>query len=120
MVVCLALDIGTQVLLGSSVDFMTMTLASGTVEAVAVLLALGGAVWFTQAAWGRGYRKTTVTVWVATVCLVVGWGSMVVARWEEYRAGMPLPIINLWMFLIPVGTVVLLSAVRLGGARWRR
>lgn len=113
MVVCLALDIGTQVLLGSSVDFMAMTLASGIVEATTALLALGGAIWFTRAAWGRGYRKTIVMVWGATVCLVVGWGSMAVARWEEYRAGMSLPIINLFMFLIPIGTVVLLSAVQL-------
>ncbi|WP_071565738.1 hypothetical protein [Corynebacterium sp. NML130628] len=120
MVVCLALDIGTQVLLGNSVDFIAMTLASGIVEAVTVLLALGGAAWFTQAARGRGYRKAIVAVWVAAVCLVVGWGSMAAARWEEYRAGMPLPIINLCVFLIPVGTVMLLSTVRLGGGRWRR
>ena len=113
MVVCLALAIGTQILLGSSVDFMTMTMVCGIVEATTVLLALGGAIWFTQAAWGRGYRKTIVTVWVAAVCLVVGWGSMAVARWEEYRAEMSLPIINLFMFLIPIGLVVLLSAVQL-------
>lgn len=120
MVVCLALDIGTQVLLGSSVDFMAMTLAVGIVEATTALLALGGAAWFTQAARGRGYRKAIVAVWVAAVCLVVGWGSMAVARWEEYRAGMSLPIINLWMFLIPIGTVALLSTAQLGGARWSR
>lgn len=113
MVVCLALAIGTQILLGSSVEFMTMTLVCGIVEATTALLALGGAVWFTQAAWGRGYRRAVVTAWVAAVCLVVGWGSMAVARWEEYRAEMSLPIINLFMFLIPIGLVVLLSAVQL-------
>lgn len=113
MVVCLALAIGTQILLGSSVEFMTMTLVCGIVEASTALLALGGAVWFTQAAWGRGYRRAVVTAWVAAVCLVVGWGSMAVARWEEYRAEMSLPIINLFMFLIPIGLVVLLSAVQL-------
>ena len=80
MVVCLALAIGTQILLGSSVEFMTMTLVCGIVEASTALLALGGAVWFTQAAWGRGYRRAVVTAWVAAVCLVVGWGSMAVAR----------------------------------------
>lgn len=113
MVVCLALAIGTQILLGSSVEFMTMTMVCGIVEASTALLALGGAVWFTQAAWGRGYRRAVVTAWVAAVCLVVGWGSMAVARWEEYRAEMSLPIINLFMFLIPIGLVVLLSAVQL-------
>ncbi|MCQ4614270.1 hypothetical protein [Corynebacterium pseudogenitalium] len=113
MVVCLALAIGTQILLGSSVEFMTMTLVCGIVEASTALLALGGAVWFTQAAWGRGYRRAVVTAWVAAVCLVVGWGSMAVARWEEYRAEMSLPIINLFMLLIPIGLVVLLSAVQL-------
>ena len=113
MVVCLALAIGTQILLGSSVEFMTMTLVCGIVEVSTALLALGGAVWFTQAAWGRGYRRAVVTAWVAAVCLVVGWGSMAVARWEEYRAEMSLPIINLFMFLIPIGLVVLLSAVQL-------
>ena len=113
MVVCLALAIGTQILLGSSVEFMTMTMVCGIVEASTALLALGGAVWFTQAAWGRGYRRAVVTVWLAAVCLVVGWGSMAVARWEEYRAEMSLPIINLFMFLIPIGLVVLLSAVQL-------
>ena len=113
MVVCLALAIGTQILLGSSVEFMTMTLVCGIVEASTALLALGGAVWFTQAAWGRGYRRAVVTAWVAAGCLVVGWGSMAVARWEEYRAEMSLPIINLFMFLIPIGLVVLLSAVQL-------
>ncbi|WP_288791809.1 hypothetical protein [uncultured Corynebacterium sp.] len=113
MVVCLALAIGTQILLGSSVEFMTMTMVCGIVEASTALLALGGAVWFTQAAWGRGYRRAVVTAWVATVCLVVGWGSMAVARWEEYRAEMSLPIINLFMLLIPIGLVVLLSAVQL-------
>ena len=113
MVVCLALAIGTQILLGSSVEFMTMTLVCGIVEASTALLALGGAAWFTQAAWGRGYRRAVVTAWVAAVCLVVGWGSMAVARWEEYRVEMSLPIINLFMFLIPIGLVVLLSAVQL-------
>ena len=113
MVVCLALAIGTQILLCSSVEFMTMTMVCGIVEASTALLALGGAVWFTQAAWGRGYRRAVVTAWVAAVCLVVGWGSMAVARWEEYRAEMSLPIINLFMFLIPIGLVVLLSAVQL-------
>ena len=113
MVVCLALAIGTQILLGSSAEFMTMTMVCGIVEASTALLALGGAVWFTQAAWGRGYRRAVVTAWVAAVCLVVGWGSMAVARWEEYRAEMSLPIINLFMFLIPIGLVVLLSAVQL-------
>ncbi|WPJ93705.1 hypothetical protein [Corynebacterium sp. UMB2355A] len=113
MVVCLALAIGTQILLGSSVEFMTMTMVCGIVEASTALLALGGAVWFTQAAWGRGYRRAVVTAWVAAVCLVVGWGSMAVARWEEYRAEMSLPIINLFMLLIPIGLVVLLSAVQL-------
>lgn len=113
MVACLALAIGTQILLGSSVEFMTMTMVCGIVEASTALLALGGAVWFTQAAWGRGYRRAVVTAWVAAVCLVVGWGSMAVARWEEYRAEMSLPIINLFMFLIPIGLVVLLSAVQL-------
>lgn len=113
MVACLALAIGTQILLGSSVEFMTMTMVCGIVEASTALLALGGAVWSTQAAWGRGYRRAVVTAWVAAVCLVVGWGSMAVARWEEYRAEMSLPIINLFMFLIPIGLVVLLSAVQL-------
>ncbi|WP_143000813.1 hypothetical protein [Corynebacterium sp. MC3] len=44
MVVCLALAIGTQILLGSSVEFMTMTLVCGIVEASTALLALGGVV----------------------------------------------------------------------------
>lgn len=57
MVVCLALAIGTQILLGSSVEFMTMTLVCGIVEASTALLALGGAVWFTQAAWGARLQK---------------------------------------------------------------
>lgn len=97
-------------LIGGGWEFRTVTAAFGTLEAATALLALGGAAWFTVAARGRKKIGALVTVWLATACLVVGWGSMAVAHWEEYQADMALPIINLFMFLIPIGTVLVFAA----------
>lgn len=96
--------------IGDGWEFRTVTAAFGILEATTTLLALGGAVWFTATARGRNTIGALVTVWIAAACLVVGWGSMAVAHWEEYQADMALPIINLFMFLIPIGTVLVFAA----------
>lgn len=96
--------------IGDGWEFRTLTAAFGILEATTTLLALGGAVWFTATARGRNTTGALVTVWIAAACLVVGWGSMAVAHWEEYQADMALPIINLFMLLIPVGTVLVFAA----------
>ncbi|PLA28127.1 hypothetical protein [Corynebacterium coyleae] len=96
--------------IGDGWEFRTVTAAFGILEAATTLFALGGAVWFTATARGRNTTGVLVTVWIAAACLVVGWGSMAVAHWEEYQADMALPIINLFMFLIPIGTVLVFAA----------
>ena len=62
-----------------------------------------------------------MAVWIATACLLVGLGSTGHVYWEEYQAGMSLPIINLFLYLIPLGLLILLgSAVAQTAARTSR
>lgn len=42
--------------------------------------------------------------------LLVGFGSTALAAWEEIQARQPLPIINLFIFLIPLGLILVVIA----------
>ena len=89
---------------------------------VVVLTSVGSVGWaaaYTRAT--RAQRGTTVAVWIATACLLVGLGSTGHVYWEEYQAGMSLPVINLFPYLIPLGLLILLgSAVAQTAARTSR
>lgn len=56
---------------------------------------------------GKGVLATT---FIGTSMLFAGFGSVALASWEEVAAGQALPIINLFMFLIPLGLVVVFVA----------
>ena len=51
-----------------------------------------------------------VTALVGGAMLLIGFGSTALASWEEVQAGQALPIINLFIFLIPLGLVVVAVA----------
>lgn len=51
-----------------------------------------------------------VTALVGSAMLFIGFGSTALASWEEVQAGQALPIINLFIFLIPLGLIVVAVA----------
>ncbi|KGF23126.1 hypothetical protein CJ203_04805 [Corynebacterium tuscaniense] len=51
-----------------------------------------------------------VTALVGSAMLFIGFGSTALASWEEVQAGQALPIINLFIFLIPLGLIVVAIA----------
>lgn len=52
--------------------------------------------------------------------LLIGFGSTALAAWEEVQAGQPLPIINLFIFLIPLGLILMVIAFVLALADGKR
>ncbi|MGV0344121.1 hypothetical protein ACUY3P_07330 [Corynebacterium lehmanniae] len=39
----------------------------------------------------------------------MGFGSVADSSWQEYQAGMDLPTINLFLYLLPIGLFILLG-----------
>ena len=56
--------------------------------------------------------KGTVLAWAGVGCLMLllGFGSTALYAWEEVAAGQALPIINLFILLIPLGIVAVAVA----------
>ena len=61
-----------------------------------------------------------VTALVGGAMLFIGFGSTALASWEEVQAGQALPIINLFIFLIPLGLVVVAVAFLMALASKKR
>lgn len=95
-------------LAGSSLDFAAKQLIAAGAAVLTAAGAVGWAAAFTRAA--RSQHRATVAVWIATACLAVGFGSFAHTSWEQYQAGMALPIIDLFLCVIPLGLAVLLGA----------
>lgn len=95
-------------LAGDRLDFAATRLVAAGVAVLTAAGAIGWAAAYTHAA--RHHRRTTTAVWIATACLALGFGSIALSSWEEYQAGTSLPIINLFLLLIPIGLLTLLGA----------
>ncbi len=95
-------------LAGDGLDFAASRLVAVGVAVLTAAGAIGWAAAYTRAA--RHHRRTTTAVWIATACLALGLGSIALSSWEEYQAGTSLPIINLFLLLIPIGLLTLLGA----------
>ena len=61
-----------------------------------------------------------VTALVGSAMLFIGFGSTALAAWEEVQAGQALPIINLFIFLIPLGLIVVAVAFLMALASKKR
>ena len=110
-------------LLLSAIPSMTFT-ASNLVLVVlgtlAVLTSLGSLVafWLARHRVAPGRRVDlgiAVLFTVGALCLIVSWGTTVEGWIEEIREGMSLPIINLFLLLLPVGLIF--SLITAGAAR---
>ena len=94
---------------GGNLDFAAYRLAFAVLAVLAAAGAVGWAATYTAAA-RRSGPAHGVAVWIATACLAVGFGSVADSSWQEYQAGMSLPIINLFLYLIPLGLLILLGS----------
>lgn len=57
---------------------------------------------------------------VGAAMLLLGFGSTALASWEEVAAGQALPIINLFIFFIPLGLIVVAVAFLIALTRKER
>lgn len=71
--------------------------------------ALGGYHFFRSR---RAPARGTVVAWAGVGCvmLLLGFGSTALYAWEEVVAGQALPIINLFVLLIPLGIIAVAVA----------
>ncbi|OFS16706.1 hypothetical protein HMPREF3097_07785 [Corynebacterium sp. HMSC27B11] len=60
----------------------------------------------------RAPARGTVLAWAGVGCamLLLGFGSTALYAWEEVAAGQALPIINLFILLIPLGIIAVAVA----------
>ena len=82
---------------------MGATLTATWVVILAVLL-------LTSSQRGSVGRGVLATTFIGALLLLIGFGSVALAAWEEVVAGQELPTINLFIFLIPLGFVLLFVA----------
>lgn len=86
-----------------------------------IIIAVGGSLTTVWVAALGGYhflrsRRTpargTVVAWAGVGCvmLLLGFGSTALYAWEEVAAGQALPIINLFILLIPLGIIAVAVA----------
>lgn len=52
-----------------------------------------------------------ILIAVSAVCIAIGWASSALGWYEQYRAGAPLPIINIAFLLLPIGLILALAGV---------
>ena len=93
---------------GDNLDFAAYSLSFAVLAVLAAAGAVGWAATYTAAA-RRSGPAHGVAVWIATAFLAVGFGSVADSSWQEYQAGMALPIINLFLYLLPIGLFILLG-----------
>ena len=93
---------------GGNLDFAAYSLAFAVLAVLAAAGAVGWAATYTAAA-RRSGPAHGVAVWIATACLAVGFGSVADSSWQEYQAGVALPTINLFLYLLPIGLFILLG-----------
>jgi len=103
-----------------SMTFTAFNLVFVVLGTLAVLTSLGSlaAFWWARHQTSPGRRVdlgNAVLFTVGALCLVVSWGTTVEGWIEEIREGMSLPIINLFLLLLPVGLIF--SLIAAGAAR---
>lgn len=91
----------------SVMDAVVMAVGASLVTAWVAVLSV---YLFVRSRRSPGSGGIVATTGVGAAMLLIGFGSTALASWEEVAAGQALPIINLFIFLIPLGLIVVAIA----------